>query len=106
MDLTHSNIFRHVEGFNLALYRSIRLFQVYIVFQVGAQTETKLKEKKQKVEDALNATKVDSIKETLCNDEPEVGSDIVKRALGYPMKLTIKNADCKECWVYDEDVIR
>ncbi|GJR80318.1 retrovirus-related pol polyprotein from transposon TNT 1-94 [Tanacetum coccineum] len=78
-----------------------------------------LKEKKQKVEDALNAiklhfrssfrlslrkvlvgggctllrlaVKVDNIKETLGNDEPEVGSDIVKRALGYPMRLIAKN---------------
>ncbi|GJR87466.1 putative reverse transcriptase domain-containing protein, partial [Tanacetum coccineum] len=44
------------------------------------------------------AAKVDNIKETLGNDEPEVGSDIVKRVLGYPMKLITKNADCKECW--------
>ncbi|GJW22804.1 RuBisCO large subunit-binding protein subunit beta, chloroplastic [Tanacetum coccineum] len=90
----------------------------FIVNHLHLHVETKLKEKKQKVEDALNAkkaaveegvvvgggctllrlvAKVDSIKETLGNDELEVGSDIVKRALGYPMKLT-KNADCKECW--------
>ncbi|GJX04817.1 RuBisCO large subunit-binding protein subunit beta, chloroplastic, partial [Tanacetum coccineum] len=73
-----------------------------------------LKEKKQKVEDAINATKaaveegtvvggrfmllciaakVDNIKETFGNDEPEVGLDIVKRAVGYPMKLIAKNVD-------------
>ncbi|RWV92664.1 hypothetical protein GW17_00044940 [Ensete ventricosum] len=46
--------------------------------QVGAQTETELKEKKLRVEDALNATKV--------------GADIVKRALSYPLKLIAKNA--------------
>ncbi|GJU24504.1 RuBisCO large subunit-binding protein subunit beta, chloroplastic [Tanacetum coccineum] len=78
------------------------------VIQVGAQTETELKEKKLRVEDALNATKaavqegivvgggctllrlaakVDSIKDTLDNDEQKVGAEIVKRALGYPMKL-------------------
>ncbi|XVF24929.1 hypothetical protein REPUB_Repub13aG0170000 [Reevesia pubescens] len=83
------------------------------VIQVGAQTETELKEKKLRVEDALNATKaaveegivvgggctllrlaakVDAIKETLDNDEQKVGADIVKRALGYPMKLIAKNA--------------
>ncbi|XP_071712154.1 ruBisCO large subunit-binding protein subunit beta, chloroplastic-like [Rutidosis leptorrhynchoides] len=83
------------------------------VIQVGAQTETELKEKKLRVEDALNATKaavqegivvgggctllrlaakVDSIKDTLDNDEQKVGADIVKRALGYPMKLIAKNA--------------
>ncbi|KAI7739950.1 hypothetical protein M8C21_029352 [Ambrosia artemisiifolia] len=80
---------------------------------VGAQTETELKEKKLRVEDALNATKaaveegivvgggctllrlaakVDAIKATFDNDEQKVGADIVKRALGYPMKLIAKNA--------------
>ncbi|XVF74533.1 hypothetical protein PTKIN_Ptkin13bG0117800 [Pterospermum kingtungense] len=83
------------------------------VIQVGAQTETELKEKKLRVEDALNATKaaveegivvgggctllrlaakVDAIKETLDNDEQKIGADIVKRALSYPMKLIAKNA--------------
>lgn len=83
------------------------------VIQVGAQTETELKEKKLRVEDALNATKaaveegivvgggcallrlaskVDAIKETLENDEQMVGADIVKRALSYPLKLIAKNA--------------
>ncbi|XP_057473250.1 ruBisCO large subunit-binding protein subunit beta, chloroplastic [Actinidia eriantha] len=83
------------------------------VIQVGAQTETELKEKKLRVEDALNATKaaveegivvgggctllrlaskVDPIKDTLENDEQKVGADIVKRALSYPMQLIAKNA--------------
>ncbi|CAL9208271.1 unnamed protein product [Musa hybrid cultivar] len=83
------------------------------VIQVGAQTETELKEKKLRVEDALNATKaaveegivvgggctllrlaskVDAIKETLENDEQKVGADIVRRALSYPLKLIAKNA--------------
>ncbi|XP_073139035.1 ruBisCO large subunit-binding protein subunit beta, chloroplastic-like [Henckelia pumila] len=83
------------------------------VIQVGAQTETELKEKKLRVEDALNATKaaveegivvgggctllrlaskVDGIKETFENDEEKVGADIVKRALSYPLKLIAKNA--------------
>jgi len=83
------------------------------IIQVGAQTETELKEKKLRVEDALNATKaaveegivvgggctllrlagkVDAIKATLDNDEQKVGSDIVKRALSYPLKLIAKNA--------------
>ncbi|XP_051131129.1 ruBisCO large subunit-binding protein subunit beta, chloroplastic [Andrographis paniculata] len=83
------------------------------VIQVGAQTETELKEKKLRVEDALNATKaaveegivvgggcallrlaskVDAIKETLESDEEKVGADIVKRALSYPLKLIAKNA--------------
>uniref|UniRef100_A0A0C9QL51 TSA: Wollemia nobilis Ref_Wollemi_Transcript_28772_2502 transcribed RNA sequence n=1 Tax=Wollemia nobilis TaxID=56998 RepID=A0A0C9QL51_9CONI len=83
------------------------------VIQVGAQTETELKEKKLRVEDALNATKaaveegivvgggctllrlaakVDAIANTLENDEQKVGAGIVKRALSYPVKLIAKNA--------------
>lgn len=83
------------------------------VIQVGAQTETELKEKKLRVEDALNATKaaveegivvgggctllrlaskVDAIKETLENEEQKIGADIVRRALSYPLKLIAKNA--------------
>lgn len=83
------------------------------VIQVGAQTETELKEKKLRVEDALNATKaaveegivvgggcallrlasrVDAIRDTLENDEQKVGAGIVKRALSYPLKLIAKNA--------------
>ncbi|XP_021804984.1 ruBisCO large subunit-binding protein subunit beta, chloroplastic-like, partial [Prunus avium] len=67
------------------------------VIQVGAQTETELKEKKLRVEDALNATKavveegivvgggctllrlaskVDAIKDTLDNDEEKTESSI------------------------------
>ncbi|XP_057546726.1 ruBisCO large subunit-binding protein subunit beta, chloroplastic-like [Amaranthus tricolor] len=83
------------------------------VIQVGAQTETELKEKKLRVEDALNATKaaveegivvgggctllrlsskVDAIKDQLEHEEEKVGADIVKRALSYPLKLIAKNA--------------
>ncbi|KAM7493404.1 hypothetical protein LguiB_028013 [Lonicera macranthoides] len=83
------------------------------VIQVGAQTETELKEKKLRVEDALNATKaaveegivvgggctllrlaskVEAIKDGLENVEEKVGADIVKRALSYPLKLIAKNA--------------
>ncbi|EFJ33580.1 hypothetical protein SELMODRAFT_142800 [Selaginella moellendorffii] len=83
------------------------------VIQVGAQTETELKEKKLRVEDALNATKaaveegivvgggiallrlsskVDAIKDTLENDEQKIGAEIVRKALSYPVKLIAKNA--------------
>merc|ERR1719352_456927 len=83
------------------------------IIQVGAQTETELKEKKLRVEDALNATKtaveegivigggctllklaaaVDDIKETLPNEEQKLGADIIKRALKYPMRLIASNA--------------
>ena len=80
---------------------------------MGAQTETELKEKKLRVEDALNATKaaveegivigggctllklaacVDAILPTLDNDEQRVGGEIVKKALSYPLKLVASNA--------------
>jgi len=83
------------------------------IIQVGAQTETELKEKKLRVEDALNATKaaveegivvgggstlirlsdkVDTIKAQLENDEQQLGADIVKRALLYPMRLIASNS--------------
>ncbi|KAG2304559.1 hypothetical protein Bca52824_033210 [Brassica carinata] len=83
------------------------------VIKVGAQKELELKEKKLRVEDALNSTKaaveegivigggctllrlaskVDAIKATLDNDEEKVGADIVKRSLSYPLKLIAKNA--------------
>ncbi|KAG8057836.1 hypothetical protein GUJ93_ZPchr0002g23580 [Zizania palustris] len=83
------------------------------VIQVGAQTETELKEKKLRVEDALNATKaaveegivvgggctllrlaskVDAIIDTLENDEQKVGAEIVRKSLSYPLKLIAKNA--------------
>lgn len=93
--------------------RIAKLSRGVAVIQVGAQTETELKEKKLRVEDALNATKaavdegivvgggctllrlaakVEDIKGTLDNDEQKIGADIVKRALRYPMKLIAKNA--------------
>ncbi|KAK9815213.1 hypothetical protein WJX72_000058 [[Myrmecia] bisecta] len=93
--------------------RIARLSGGVAIIQVGAQTETELKEKKLRVEDALNATKaaveegivvgggctllklaqkVDEIKNSLENDEQKVGADIVKRALGYPLKLIANNA--------------
>jgi chaperonin GroEL len=83
------------------------------VLQVGAQTETELKEKKLRVEDALNATKaaveegivtgggctllrlsgkVDDFKASLDNDEQRMGADVVKRALPYSLKLIASNA--------------
>ena len=93
--------------------RAARLSGGVAIIQVGAQTETELKEKKLRVEDALNATKaaveegivigggctllklaaaVDEIKDTLDNDEQKLGADIIKRALSYPMRLIASNA--------------
>jgi chaperonin GroEL len=93
--------------------RIARLSGGVAIIQVGAQTETELKEKKLRVEDALNATKaaveegivigggctllklaakVDQVKETLSNEEQKVGAEIVKKALTYPLKLIAENA--------------
>ena len=95
------------------LERAARLSGGVAIIQVGAQTETELKEKKLRVEDALNATKaaveegivigggctllklaaaVDKIKEGLPNEEQKLGADIIKRALKYPMRLIASNA--------------
>jgi len=93
--------------------RIARLSGGVAVIQVGAQTETELKEKKLRVEDALNATKaaveegivtgggctllrlsgkIDSFKDTLVNDEQRMGADVVRRALPYSLKLIASNA--------------
>ncbi|PNH08847.1 RuBisCO large subunit-binding protein subunit beta-2 [Tetrabaena socialis] len=93
--------------------RIARLSGGVAIIQVGAQTETELKEKKLRVEDALNATKaaveegvvigggctllrlaqkVDAIKLTLDGEEQRMGADIIKRALSYPIKLIANNA--------------
>ncbi|KAE8766707.1 RuBisCO large subunit-binding protein subunit beta, chloroplastic [Hordeum vulgare] len=93
--------------------RIAKLYGGVAVIQVGAQTETELKEKKLRVEDALNATKaaveegivvgggctlvrlaskVDAIKQTLENDEQRVGAEIVRKSLSYPLKLIAENA--------------
>lgn len=93
--------------------RIARLSGGVAVIQVGAQTETELKEKKLRVEDALNATKaaveegivtgggctllrlsgkVDDFKDSLDNEEQKMGADVVKRALPYSLKLIASNA--------------
>ncbi len=80
------------------------------VIKVGAATETEMKEKKHRVEDALAATKaaveegivpgggvalirasagLDKIK---ASDEQLVGVSIIKRALEYPLRQIIENA--------------
>ncbi|XP_058112395.1 ruBisCO large subunit-binding protein subunit beta, chloroplastic-like isoform X2 [Magnolia sinica] len=93
--------------------RIARLSGGIAIVQVGAQTEVELKDKKLRIEDALNATKaaieegvvvgggcsllrlsmkVDDIKERLDNEEQKIGADIFKRALSYPSKMIAKNA--------------
>jgi len=81
------------------------------VIKVGAATETEMKEKKARVEDALHATKaaveegivpgggvalmraskaIASLKDL--NPDQKVGADIVRRALEYPVRQIAENA--------------
>jgi len=81
------------------------------VINVGAATETEMKEKKARVEDALNATRaaveegivvgggvallhaVSALdKMTGLNDEQKVGVDIVRRALEEPIRQIVANS--------------
>ena len=79
------------------------------VIKVGAATETEMKEKKDRVDDALNATKAAAeegivigggaalvcaskkVNLNLCGDE-KIGADIVKRALVSPLRQIASNA--------------
>ncbi|HHV54889.1 MAG TPA: chaperonin GroEL [Firmicutes bacterium] len=82
------------------------------VIKVGAATETELKEKKHRIEDAVNATRaaveegvipgggvsyvaaipaVEKLEERLTGDE-KVGAGIVKRALSEPLRQIANNA--------------
>ncbi|CAN6464442.1 unnamed protein product [Victoria cruziana] len=93
--------------------RVARLCRGIATIQVGAFTEPELKDKKLRVEDALNAAKaaidegvvvgggcsmlrlslkVDKVKESLETEEEKIGADVFKRALAYPIKLIAKNA--------------
>ncbi|CAD6202893.1 unnamed protein product [Miscanthus lutarioriparius] len=94
--------------------RIARLCGAIAIIQVGAQTIIEMKDKKLRIEDALNATKaaieegvvvgggcsllrlsekIDAIKESsLDNIEQEVGADIFKQALSYPTSLIANNA--------------
>ena len=83
------------------------------VIKVGAATETELKDRKLRIEDALNATKaavdegivpgggttlihlaekVASVKDSLATDEEKLGVDIVARALEAPLFQLASNA--------------
>jgi chaperonin GroEL len=79
------------------------------VIKVGAATETELKDRKLRIEDALNATKaaveegivpgggttlihlaskVKAFKASLTNDEEKVAADIVAKALKAPASVS------------------
>jgi chaperonin GroEL len=80
------------------------------VINVGAATETEMKEKKARVEDALNATRaaveegiipgggvafmrcIPALKPLKLNEDQQIGVDIVKRALEEPIRQIANNA--------------
>jgi len=80
------------------------------VIKVGAATETEMKEKKARVEDALNATRaaveegivpgggvahlraIDKVQALKLDNEEQVGANIVRRALEEPMRQIALNA--------------
>jgi chaperonin GroEL len=81
------------------------------IINVGAATETEMKEKKARVEDALHATRAaveegivpgggvamlraqDALKKVkVAGDDEQIGVDIVRRALEEPMRMIAQNA--------------
>ncbi len=91
------------------------------VINVGAATETEMKEKKARVEDALHATRaaveegivpgggvallrtlaaIDTVKPE--NDDERIGIDIVKRAIEYPTRALAENAGVEGSVVVQE----
>jgi len=92
--------------------RQAKLVGGVAIIQVGAATETELKEKKARVEDALHATRaaveegivpgggvaliraiptVDALMKTLEGDE-KIGAQIVRRSLEEPLRQIVANA--------------
>jgi len=91
------------------------------VINVGAATETEMKEKKARVEDALHATRaaveegivpgggvallrclgaIDTVKPD--NDDERIGVDIIKRAIEYPTRALAENAGVEGSVVIQE----
>ena len=91
------------------------------IINVGAATETEMKEKKARVEDALHATRaaveegivpgggvallrclaaMDTVKPA--NDDERIGIDIVKRAVEYPTRVLADNAGVEGTVVVQE----
>ncbi len=80
------------------------------VINVGAATETEMKEKKARVEDALHATRaaveegiipggeigllrsIPSVEKLKLEDDEQIGANIIKRALEEPLRQLVSNA--------------
>ncbi|MFT4035504.1 MAG: chaperonin GroEL [Patulibacter sp.] len=90
------------------------------VIKVGAATETEVKEKKHRVEDALQATRAaleegivpgggvtllrgaDAVDESKLDDEEAIGARIIKRALEEPLRQIAYNAGLESSVVVNE----
>ena len=90
--------------------RLAKLIGGVAVIKVGAATETEMKEKKHRVEDALAATKAaveegivpgggvalvrtaSALKNLKVSQEQQVGVNIIARALEYPLRQIVENA--------------
>ena len=90
------------------------------VIYVGAPTETAMKEKKARIEDALHATKaaveegivpgggvayirsLKSIDNLKLNGDQKIGADIVKRALVEPLKMIAENAGVEGALIVEQ----
>lgn len=90
------------------------------VIKVGAATETEMKEKKARVEDALNATKA-AVEEGIVpgggvafiraraaldnlnlEGDEKIGAEIIKKALEYPLRQIVENAGYEGSIVVDK----
>ncbi len=90
------------------------------VINIGAATETEMKEKKARVEDALHATRAaveegivtgggvayiraSSVLDTLnLEGDENIGVDIVRKAIEEPLRLIVANAGCEASVVVNE----
>ena len=90
------------------------------VIKVGAATETEMKEKRDRVDDALNATKaaveegivpgggvalvrsLKAIVDMKLSADQQVGVEIVRKALEYPLRLIVENAGFEPSIVVNE----
>ncbi len=90
------------------------------VINVGAATETEMKEKKARVEDALNATRaaveegiipgggvallrcLPALKALKLDNEQQIGVEIVKRALEEPIRQIVNNTGLEGCVIVEK----
>ncbi len=103
------------------LERLAKLVWWVAVIKVGAATEMEMKNKKYKIEDALNATRA-AIEEGIvawwwtslvkllnevdsagyADDDERIGAQIIKEAIQYPVKQIANNAWYKGDWVVEQ----